>query len=378
MLSYWEQASLLRYDIIIIGSGIVGLNTAINLKEQYPGKEIVIFERGILPTGASTRNAGFACFGSVSELVDDLRTEPREALYSLFKRRKNGIDLLRKRLGDTAIGFRQDGSHELLQEHETDVLDAIDDLNVLLKDLDQNIIFSEAHDHIAAAGLSPAHFRYCIAANTEGSIDTGRMMKALMQLALSKGVIIKTGVQVTRFEEQADGVRVDAEDPLRGSVINFNCEKLVICTNAFTGHFFPDMDILPGRGQVLITRPVEGLRLKGIYHFDKGYYYFRELDGRVLLGGGRNLDFEGERTMQMGANNTIVEHLIYQLKHDILPGNHFEIDLQWSGIMAFGSSSKTPLLYKHSDRISGAFRLGGMGVALGSQLAIDLSRLVSE
>lgn len=377
MLSYWEQTSLLHYDIIIIGSGIVGLNTGILLRERYPDKSIVVFERGILPTGASTRNAGFACFGSVSELVDDLRTESPESLYTLFRKRKTGIELLRSKLGDTAIGFRQDGSHELLRKDETAVLEAVDDLNLLLKDLDKNVIFSEAHHHIADAGLSSEHFRYCVAAPAEGSIDTGKMMQALLQLAHTKGVTVKTGMNVVRFEEKTDKVRIDVEDPLRGSAISFSCEKMVVCTNAFTHRFFPDLDIQPGRGQVLVTQPVKGLRLKGIYHFDKGYYYFRELDGRVLLGGGRNLDFEGERTTRMGANKKIIEHLEYQLRHAILPGQQVEIAMQWSGIMAFGHT-KSPILHKHSDRIAGAFRLGGMGVALGSQLAIDLSKLVSE
>ncbi|MGZ5243758.1 MAG: hypothetical protein ACXWW0_07675 [Bacteroidia bacterium] len=35
MLSFWERESFLHYDIIIIGSGIVGLSTAISLKEKF-------------------------------------------------------------------------------------------------------------------------------------------------------------------------------------------------------------------------------------------------------------------------------------------------------------------------------------------------------
>ena len=61
MFSYWEQQSFTSYDYVIIGSGIVGLSTAIELKEKFPGATVLILERGLLPTGASSRNAGFAC-----------------------------------------------------------------------------------------------------------------------------------------------------------------------------------------------------------------------------------------------------------------------------------------------------------------------------
>ncbi|RYZ47414.1 MAG: FAD-binding oxidoreductase, partial [Sphingobacteriales bacterium] len=66
MLSYWEKTSFLHYDHIVIGSGIVGLSTALELRGRFPSSRILVLERGLLPTGASSRNAGFACMGSVT------------------------------------------------------------------------------------------------------------------------------------------------------------------------------------------------------------------------------------------------------------------------------------------------------------------------
>ena len=72
-LSYWERETFFKkLDVAVIGSGIVGLAAAIHLKTQNPGLQVAILERGPLPVGASTRNAGFACFGSMTELIDDL------------------------------------------------------------------------------------------------------------------------------------------------------------------------------------------------------------------------------------------------------------------------------------------------------------------
>ena len=75
MFSYWEYKNWITdIDFAIVGSGIVGLNCALALREKYPSASILVLEKGILPQGASTKNAGFACFGSLSELLDDLNT----------------------------------------------------------------------------------------------------------------------------------------------------------------------------------------------------------------------------------------------------------------------------------------------------------------
>lgn len=59
----------------------MGLNAAIHLKKKHPIAKVIVFERGSLPSGASSKNAGFACFGSPSELLDDIdKMEKRHVL----------------------------------------------------------------------------------------------------------------------------------------------------------------------------------------------------------------------------------------------------------------------------------------------------------
>ena len=72
------------------------------------------------------------------------------------------------------------------------------------------------------------------------------------------------------------------------------------------GNFFPEFDLEPGRGLVMVSQPFEQkIPWKGSFHFDKGYVYFRKIDGRLLLGGGRNKDFEGEKSLENAVNPTI-------------------------------------------------------------------------
>lgn len=82
-LSYWERETFLKnIDVLIVGSGIVGLSAALHLKEKSPSLNVVIAERWTFPFGASTKNAGFSCFGSVSELLDDLEKRGSNYLRS--------------------------------------------------------------------------------------------------------------------------------------------------------------------------------------------------------------------------------------------------------------------------------------------------------
>jgi len=84
--SYWELKEWFsNIDFTIVGSGIVGLNCALELKKKHPAAKIVILEKGMLPQGASTKNAGFACFGSLSELIDDLSSHTEQEVYNLVK-----------------------------------------------------------------------------------------------------------------------------------------------------------------------------------------------------------------------------------------------------------------------------------------------------
>ena len=119
-LSYWELKNwFTNVDYTVVGSGIVGLHAALRLRERFPNSKILVLEKGMLPHGASTKNAGFACFGSISEIVDDLKSHSEEDVIQLIKKRWEGLQLLRKRLGDTIIDFKPYGGFELfLKEDE--------------------------------------------------------------------------------------------------------------------------------------------------------------------------------------------------------------------------------------------------------------------
>ena len=192
---------------------------------------------------------------------------------------------------------------------------------------------------------------------------------------MRSGIEVLGGCTVQSIEEYPHRVEIICRQLGAESLFRFVAADVCVCTNAFTLDIIKGLDIVPGRGQVLLTKPIPHLPFQGIYHFDKGYYYFREYQGAVLFGGGRNKDFETERTSNEGLNPLIQADLIEKLKDIILPGRDFEIDLQWSGIMAFGAT-KEPIVRAHSSRIFLGVRMGGMGIAIGSEVGFRLASLI--
>ena len=85
-LSWWEFEYLIKdVEYTIIGAGIVGISTAIELKQMVPNAKILILDKKRLPIGASSKNAGFACFGSISEIDDDLASYGEDICTQLIK-----------------------------------------------------------------------------------------------------------------------------------------------------------------------------------------------------------------------------------------------------------------------------------------------------
>lgn len=373
MLSIWEKKYFMHYDHIIVGGGIVGLSTAFYLKKRNPDARVLLLERGLLPSGASTRNAGFACMGSLTEILDDLSISTEEEVLALFLLRKKGLERLHTLLPYHKTGYQANGSYELIFESEKEALLKLDYCNDLLRKELGADAFRLNQDKLKTFGFSGVH---ALIENTcEGELDTGLLMSNFISLVASLGVEIKTGCEAVALHEEADAVNVHCKNPIHDSPLIFNANTVYVCNNAFAKQLFPHLDVMPGRGQVIYTQPIPDLKFKGIFHFEQGYYYFREYQGGVLFGGGRHLDKQGETTTQFGLHEAIQHELIEKLHTLILPQQKATIALQWSGIMAFGSH-KRPILTKYSDRIAIGVRMGGMGVAIGSEVGFQLSEMI--
>lgn len=373
MRSIWESNHFHRQpDLVIVGAGIVGLFTALFHKRTFPHHHVLVLECGPFPSGASVKNAGFACFGSPSELLADLANDGADAMLARVEERWKGLLELRKELGDAAIGFETTGGHEVYAAHDplyTKVADGFDRLNEQLRPVFGNDVFHWDDAAIPRFGL--AGVQHVVRTDLEGPLDTGLMMGTLLQKVLGAGVLVRTNAHVTGIEEQTSAVGIVLAN---GEIVN--AANVVVATNGYSKALFPELDVQPARSQVLITEPVQGLKLKGTFHYDEGFVYFRDYNGRVLLGGGRNLDIAGETTAEDATTPLIQNELERLLREVILPGKTVVVAQRWSGIMGMGAS-KSPIVQHMGPRVVVAVRLGGMGVAIGIRVAKQAAGMVN-
>ena len=360
LLSLWEKETYYaKNDVIIVGGGLMGLWTAVELIKQQPLLKITILERHVTPLGASTRNAGFACFGSLTELLTDEASMGTEAMLQMAAMRYNGIQKIKRLINEDSIDLDPCGGYEpLLNYHSAELLeDQIQYLNHLLQPITgKHINFSNATAKIESIGLK--NFDHLVYNPLEAGIHSGKLVQHLTKIALAKGVHILNGITVESWNDNNHEVELFTNSP-----ISLKASTVIVCTNGFTPSLIPELNIEPARGQILLTKPIKDLRIRGTFHFDEGFYYWRNVGNRILLGGARNSDFENERTTNLDGSDFIRETLFQFIQNHFNLKSSVEIEQSWSGIMAF-TPDKLPICKKVSTNIVTAIACNGMGVAL--------------
>ena len=353
--SYWESEEWLQTpDLLIIGGGIVGASTALFYKQKFPDREVLILDKGMMPEGASTRNAGFACIGSISEHLADIKTAGKDVVFGRIKRRWKGLSLLKGTMGEEAIGYQSTGGHEIF----TDVLtfemckNRIPEIN---RQMQEHLGIDGVYKAVEYEGF-PAIFN-----RVEGALNSGSLMKNLHRRLSEMGV-------VTHWNCKVDSVGKHSVKLNNGAELQAN--TILLATNGFTSRL-TDLPIKPARGYVFITNPIENLKWQGTFHFDEGYIYFRNVENRLLMGGARNVAKEDEETDLFGVNPSIKEHLIRFASEILKLPEGWEIGLEWSGIMGM-TENKEPIVKEISPKIWVAAGLSGIGIAIGMEVAKDV------
>ena len=366
-LSFWEKELVQeKFDVTILGAGITGTSTAISIKEKRPDLRVCVIDRATVSAGASTKNAGFACFGSPTEILEDLQKMGEEKTARVIQMRWKGLQILLNRVLPSDMGYKNKGGYEIYEKNDESleqVVDHLDRLNVFL----QETIGLEQVFNLQVQKKFTGFHQNQIFNPYEGSLNPACMMRSLQNIARQKGVVFKSNLQI-------DDIRLSEEKLITGCGLHIPFHVLVLCTNGFTRQFFPDWPVFAARNQVLITKPVPNLSIDGCYHFNRGYYYFRNVGDRLLLGGARNEDPENELTELFGTSSVIREKLAFFLAR-LLPESQPVIEDWWSGILGIGEE-KTPLIQWSGDRVLAGVRLGGMGVAIGSFLGEKLAEEV--
>ena len=299
--SIWEMETFYRHrEVTIIGAGFTGLWTAISIKEKFPAASVLVVERSAVPMGASTRNAGFACFGSLTEIIADSGKMGWDKTLELVQMRFDGLQKIRKYFKPGEIDFELCGGYEILKDSLA--LERMNEVNEHLKKITGlKETFSPDNKKLKEFGLANAEI--LVSNPCEGSLHSGKLLQKLREKCQRLGIEFLFGTEVSAISENEGAVQVKTNN------FEISADKLIIATNAFTKDLIPDIELVPVRGQILLTEPIENLKLKGTFHYDEGFYYFRNLGNQILLGGARNLDFKTEETSVMETTDILQNHL---------------------------------------------------------------------
>lgn len=373
MNSFWEKrAYLTDLQDVVIGAGIVGLFTAIYLKRSDITRRVLVLDKHPFSSGASTKNAGFACFGSPSEILDDLTNMNQNEVANLIEMRWKGLENLRHELGDTAIGYKSEGGFELFREEDRGLLKECTEHLEMLNQLMIECVGKPAY-RLSSNFVnfhSKMKFIGAIENTLEGSVDTGKTMWVLRQKCREMGIEVLTGDAVASIDMLSDKPEFSWCDEL------VRCERLFVCTNGFTSELLPNVSVTPARNQVMVTSPLSRPIPVGTFHVDKGYIYFRGIDNRLLIGGFRNTDHSAESTSQFGITDNI-QNSIRRFISDYVTDENYTTDFAWSGILGVGEV-KSPIVERVGPNSFIGVRMGGMGVAIGSIIGRNLADLSRE
>lgn len=352
--SYWDVT---HFDIAIVGAGITGSMVAFFLEQYAPNLKIALLDSHPTPNGATTRNAGFACFGSISEFLDDKTTHGEAYAVNLMHRRLAGLSILGDVFKNDDVGWKNYGGVELFTSETVfnQCVEMIPHVNRLLNDKSDTAFKVKVYDSIEN-GLSGDV--KSIANQREGCIDSGLMISALHRKLKSTRFFF--GCKVDGLFANGNRVRIETTH------YNINAQHVIVATNGFSKSLIPELNVLPNRGQILVTSPLPSFKIHENMHYDRGYYYARQLeDKRILIGGGRHLDKTNEQTDVMETTPKIQRALEGVLRDTLLPEDvDFTVDYRWAGIMAFGENNEKEPLVGRNGNIHYIVRMGGMGVAL--------------
>ena len=366
-LSYWEEVFFPENpDVIIIGAGIVGLSCALSLVEINPDIRILVLEHLALSRGASTRNAGFACFGSPSELLADLNHTPEHTVFQTVQHRFSGLQKLLNRVGRTPIDFELTGGQEIFF-NEDKFESCVEKLPYLNEQVAPIIGIPEVYQ-IKKDQYELTGDYYSIVIRGEGYLHPGKLIRQLENLCTAFNVTIMKGMRVKSISQANELAQVELENGFR-----LFAPACCVCTNGFSNQILDYLALRPARNQVLLSESIPDNPLYGTYHHDEGYVYWRNVGNRLLIGGMRNLDIEGETTDEFGLTDEIPMALKRFVEEHIYP-YPLGYDYAWSGIMGVGEQ-KGPIIKKTSESIVVAVRMGGMGVAIGTSVGEQAARL---
>ena len=326
-------------DTVVIGCGLTGASAAYHLGKG--GIQCVILDRKGISGGATGRNGGFLTPGladSIHSSIERLGPEVTKQLYEYTQTcideietfiLSNEIECELRFDGEVILAVTPEEGIHLKKSYDT--LNKICGANYEWWDKETCRIRCKSSSYECgmfkrrAANLWPA-----------------KLVAGIVERAIAFGANMQSHTNVLSIRKQNDKCIVITD---RGDII---CNHIVHATNAWSSELIPSLHgiITPVRNQVIMTSPQVPMWNFGLCA-NEGYEYFMQRpDGRILLGGMRNLTETAEWNCNDEGNPTDIVSVSlrsYFQKHFDDLKTHCETEHEWIGILGF-SKDRNPLI----------------------------------
>lgn len=295
--SYWVQdaitdepayvegeplTSAVRADVCIVGGGLTGLWTAIELKQRDPSAEVVLIEASLCGAGASGTNAGMI-MNLWPKLPALLRAGGESEGLDVARASVDAIDYIEKFCADHGIDAQLERNGWLWVSNNSAQDDAWDE-TVEFASSYSGSPFEEV-ERDTASELAGAPVRGGVMDTSCAGVQPARLVRGLLRVARELGVVVYEHSPMTELITEHGATRVRST---KGSV---TAGSVVLAINAWCDQF-PALrrHLLMTASDNAVVRPrarLEDLPRTNVSDSGRILDYWRSLkDGRVLFGKG--------------------------------------------------------------------------------------------
>jgi gamma-glutamylputrescine oxidase len=288
-------------DVAVVGGGITGCSCALALADA--GLKVKLFEAREIAGGASGRNGGFALRGGAAAYPVLAESIGDDATADLWRWTERELDAL-ARIADDA--FRRTGSLRLAADEEER-----DELREEYEALREAGFAAEWREN-----LDEPLSRYPAALfhPPDGVLQPARLVRGIAERAAAAGVEIHEHTHV-------------------GSLGEVDAETVVVATDGYPSGLLGELEglIVPTRGQVIATEPIEEMLFEIPHYGRHGFdYWHQRLDGRIVAGGFRDVSLDTEFTAEE-VTTPVVQEALERFVHEHV-GRPLRVDYRWAGI----------------------------------------------
>jgi glycine/D-amino acid oxidase-like deaminating enzyme len=323
-------------DVCVVGLGAAGLSAVLALRAR--GLDVVGLDAGVIGDGASGRNGGFLLAGLAAFHHDAAAALGRERATALYRLTLAELDAI---AAATPDAVRRTGSVRVGVSPEEDT-----DCTQQLAAMQADGLPAEPYEGPEGRGLRfPA----------DAALQPVRRCARLAEAALAAGARLHTG---TRALDLGRG-RVEVR---HGTV---RCGAVVVCVDGRLEGLLPELRgrVRTARAQMLATAPTDEVRIAGPVYARWGWDYWQQLpDGRVVLGGCRDVGGDGEWTKDDSPTASVQAGLERLLRERI--GVSAPITHRWGGLIAF-TDGVLPVVAEVRPGVVAAGAYKGTGNVLG-------------